>query len=86
MVQKVLKGSGGVIAIGIVIGLVIAAVSAGGYHFAGTPKFCASCHSMETVHSDWQQSKHKQFSCTECHLPDTILLHQVGYKDAGSLL
>ena len=82
MVQKVLKGSTGVIAVGIVIGLVVAAIAAGGYHFAGTPQFCASCHSMETVHSGWQQSKHKQFACIDCHLPDSNLVHQVGYKAA----
>jgi cytochrome c nitrite reductase small subunit len=82
MVQKVLKGSAGVAAVGIFIGLVIAAIVAGSYHLAGTPQFCASCHSMETVHSGWQQSKHKQFACIDCHLPDSNLAHQVGYKAA----
>lgn len=82
MIRKVFKGSAGVAAVGIVIGLVIAAVSAGGYHLAGTPQFCASCHSMATVHAAWQQSKHKQFSCTECHLPDRNLVYQMGYKAA----
>ena len=82
MVNKLLKGSAGVAAVGIVIGLAIAAVSAGGYHLAGTPQFCASCHSMATVHAGWQQSKHKQFACIECHLPDSNPVHQVAYKAA----
>jgi len=82
MIRKILKGSAGVTAIGIVIGLVIAGISAGSYHLAGTPQFCASCHSMETVHGAWLQSEHKQFACIECHLPDSNLASQVTYKAA----
>ncbi len=82
MVHKLLKGATGVAAVGIAIGLVLAAVSAGGYHLAGTPQFCAACHSMAQVHAGWQQSNHKQFACIECHLPDSNLVHQVGYKAA----
>lgn len=82
MVYNGLKGSFTIAVVGVVIGLIIAGISAGSYHFAGTPQFCSSCHSMETVHGAWQQSQHKQFACIECHLPDSNPARQVTYKAA----
>ncbi|HET6459971.1 MAG TPA: NapC/NirT family cytochrome c, partial [Syntrophales bacterium] len=56
---------------GVIAGVVIALILAGGYHASGSPKLCCSCHSMELVYQRWNQTNHKQFACTECHLPDT---------------
>lgn len=53
------------IACGICIGLFMVAV----YHMAESARFCASCHSMQYVTSQWRLSKHKQFVCEDCHIP-----------------
>lgn len=55
------------------------------------PKFCASCHEMETPHASWQQSPHfvnktgVQVTCVECHLPhkDDRISHFVARFVAG---
>ena len=69
----------------MIIGIVLVAISAAGYHAASTPGFCISCHSMGYVGSQWQQSHHKQFACTECHMPDANIAVQVGYKAKAGL-
>ena len=74
-----------VLVLGVIGGIVIALILAGGYHASGSPKFCASCHSMELVYNRWQQTNHKQFTCTECHLPDTNIAGQVLYKTRQGL-
>ena len=66
--------------IGIVLGLLIAGVGSGAYHLAGIPRFCASCHSMGYVAARWGESRHKQFACTECHLPAGGLVEKMVYK------
>lgn len=65
---------------GIVIGLVAMAAAVGAYHQSGNARFCGSCHSMKPVHQEWRLSNHHQFTCTECHLPDTHIAGQVTYK------
>lgn len=65
---------------GIIIGIILTAIMAGGYHTSGSPRFCAACHSMDHVRNHWQQSNHKQFACIECHLPDANIGVQVSYK------
>ncbi|WP_422663613.1 cytochrome c3 family protein [Sporomusa sp.] len=44
-------------------------VGGAGYAYADSPQFCGSCHSMTESAASWQASNHKQFSCTDCHLP-----------------
>ncbi len=62
------------------IGILLTVFAMGGYHAAGSPAFCISCHSMKDVGVQWQQSRHKQFACIECHLPDSNIVRQVTYK------
>lgn len=64
----------------VFVGLVLAVLMAGVYHYSGSSEFCGACHSMETVHTQWRVSRHKQFACTECHLPDSNLAGKFIYK------
>jgi cytochrome c nitrite reductase small subunit len=70
---------------GAVIGILLTLLSIEGYHAAGSPVFCLSCHSMKEVGSQWKQSRHKQFACIECHLPDSNIAVQVTYKTKAGL-
>ena len=60
---------------------VIGMVAAGsGYALAESPSFCGSCHSMEQAHTSWLASNHKQFDCTDCHLPNRNLATKMAAK------
>jgi len=65
---------------GIIIGLIISGIAVGTYHQSGNARVCSSCHSMKLVHNRWLASNHRQFSCMECHLPDTHIAGKVTYK------
>lgn len=53
-----------------VVILVIAAIL-GGYRFydyvENDPRFCGSCHIMQTAWQTWQQGPHKSVNCHTCH-------------------
>jgi cytochrome c nitrite reductase small subunit len=68
------------LAAGAIIGILLTLISIGGYHAAGVPSFCISCHSMKYVGSQWKQSQHKQFACIECHMPDSNIAERITYK------
>lgn len=70
---------------GFVAGAIIVFAMVGGYHASGNPLVCGSCHSMDHVYGRWQASMHKQFACTECHLPDTNIAGKIGYKVKAGL-
>ena len=70
---------------GIVIGIIISAIAVGAYHQSGNARFCGSCHSMNPVHQQWKASNHHQYTCTECHLPDTHIVGQVAYKTKAGI-
>jgi cytochrome c nitrite reductase small subunit len=70
---------------GIMIGIVVSAIAVFAYHQSGNDRFCGSCHSMKLVHDRWQVSKHQQFTCTECHLPDKNIFSKVAYKTKAGL-
>jgi cytochrome c nitrite reductase small subunit len=55
--------------LGTVLGMMLAALYAGAYHYMGTSTFCMTCHSMEGAGAQWKMSGHKQFGCIDCHLP-----------------
>lgn len=59
--------------VGLIIAIVGMAAVSGGYVYAESPKFCGSCHSMDTAFTTWQHSNHKQLACTDCHLPNNNL-------------
>lgn len=70
---------------GVAIGMLIAVAGVWGYHQSGDARFCGSCHSMNQVHSGWRLSNHHQFTCTECHLPDTHIAGKLAYKTRAGL-
>ena len=70
---------------GCVIGLILAVLAGAAYNNSGDARFCGSCHSMKLVHTRWQASHHKQFTCTECHLPDTNIVGKVAYKTKAGI-
>jgi len=69
-----------ILSVGILLGFLLACLSAGAYHFAGTSKFCTGCHSMGYVHSQWRRSMHSSFACIECHMPDANVVTRIAYK------
>jgi cytochrome c nitrite reductase small subunit len=71
--------------LGVAAGAIIVLLLTGTYYASGSPKFCGSCHSMKLVYSRWQGTNHKQFACTECHLPDTNIVGKVAYKTRAGL-
>jgi len=70
---------------GIMIGIVVSTIAVLAYHQSGNARFCGSCHSMKPVHQQWNISNHRQFTCTECHLPDTHIAGKVAYKTRAGL-
>ncbi|HOX14810.1 MAG TPA: NapC/NirT family cytochrome c [Smithellaceae bacterium] len=70
---------------GIAIGIILSAIAVGAYHQSGNARFCGSCHSMNPVHHQWKASNHHQYTCTECHLPDTHIIGQVAYKTKAGI-
>ncbi len=70
---------------GILGGVVLAAILAGGYAASGSPLFCGACHSMEHVSQRLALTNHKQFACIECHLPHAVLPVQLAYKARAGL-
>ncbi|HPR52446.1 MAG TPA: NapC/NirT family cytochrome c [Deltaproteobacteria bacterium] len=83
--DKALRSIIKVLLAGAFIGILITLISVAGYHAAGSPVFCMSCHSMKDVGATWKQSQHKQFACIECHLPDSNIAVQVAYKTKAGL-
>jgi len=74
-----------ILSAGIILGAVAVAAMVGGYHASASPLVCGTCHSMDHVYASWHTSTHKQFACTECHLPDTHLAGKLFYKTKAGL-
>ena len=72
-------------AIGVAIGLGLAVTASALYGLSGRSTFCGSCHSMAETYARWSASRHKQFSCSECHMPATGFLRQIAYKTRAGL-
>ena len=42
------------------------------YHYVeDDPRFCTTCHLMETAYSKWQTSVHREVGCHACHVQST---------------
>jgi predicted CXXCH cytochrome family protein len=54
-------GAGLVLGFGLVAMVFMVQVSS-------TPDFCGTCHIMKPYYASWQQSKHNQIACVECHI------------------
>ena len=70
---------------GILLGALFFAAAVWAYSASGDARFCGSCHSMKTVYTRWQTSNHGQFTCTECHLPDSHIAGKITYKTRAGL-
>jgi nitrate/TMAO reductase-like tetraheme cytochrome c subunit len=58
----------GWIAITLIIVFIVAALSAATIMYTSTPRFCSSCHIMETRYVSWKYSDHAGFTtCLSCH-------------------
>ena len=69
-----------ILILGILVGVVLLLLTEATYQASGSSRFCGACHSMELVYTRWQQTNHKQFACTECHVPDTNIIGKAAYK------
>jgi cytochrome c nitrite reductase small subunit len=71
--------------LGVFIGMILMAFLIEGHHASADPTACVACHSMNQVGASWQMSNHKQFACTECHMPASGALTRVLYKARAGL-
>ena len=67
-----------------VAGVLAIAASAGSYrayrYMKHDPKFCLSCHTMNSAYALWEKSGHKNIDCHVCHVPDIASnLHQLWF-------
>jgi predicted CXXCH cytochrome family protein len=68
-----LASAGGVLLIALAIG-----AWRGRQYMDHDPKFCTSCHTMNSAYALWGQSAHNKIECHTCHEPDVASnLHQL---------
>ncbi len=53
------------------LGLIVLTVVA--LKATASPKFCGSCHNMQTYIESWEQSSHREVSCLACHFEPGVL-------------
>lgn len=69
---------------GIILAVILMLCMSAGYSYSDSTEFCSSCHSMNEYAANWQTSNHKQFKCTECHLPqDNMIDKMVAKTETG---
>lgn len=56
--------------IGVFVGIVLFAGTAGTLKATDTGEFCSSCHIMGTVYETFSNSNHASLTCNDCHLPN----------------
>ena len=66
----------------VVLGILGLAASIAGYrgyrYIEHDPRFCTSCHTMNSAFALWEQSGHKNVECHTCHVPNVASnLHQL---------
>lgn len=79
--RKVLKYFG----LGFALALICVSLFWGTVAVSDTPKFCGSCHAMESYTHTWNASTHKQFNCGECHIPHDNLVDKYYVKGQSGL-
>ena len=63
------------------LGVFLAFGPPGLYAKTETPKFCGSCHVMESQYESWFYSGvHAQIKCVDCHLPNDSLPRHLMWK------
>ncbi len=67
----------------VVVAVVAGAATLGGIgiHLTNAPRFCATCHTVAPSYDTWAVSSHKEVSCVECHVRDSVTgwLHDKAY-------
>jgi len=53
----------------VILGVLFIGASYASVEITSTPKFCGSCHIMETYYASWHKGTHKEVACVECHIP-----------------
>lgn len=69
--------------LGMVMAVVGILITGGGFVYSSSPPFCGSCHSMDYVYSTYQASNHKQFTCSDCHVPHDSIVDTLYVKSAN---
>ncbi|GKS59150.1 hypothetical protein YTPLAS18_26770 [Nitrospira sp.] len=73
-----------------VLVLVAGAATLGGVglHFTNLPRFCATCHTVAPSYDSWLVSSHKDVTCVDCHVRDTVQgwLHDKAYAGTKDVL
>jgi nitrate/TMAO reductase-like tetraheme cytochrome c subunit len=59
--------AGTVFVVGLFLLAGSSALMTGAVHYTAQPPFCNSCHIMEPYYKSWQESKHADVACIECH-------------------
>jgi nitrate/TMAO reductase-like tetraheme cytochrome c subunit len=55
-------------------------------HYTSLPEFCGSCHIMKKAHKSWEESKHRNVKCVECHYaPGESHALKAKFKGLGQL-
>lgn len=54
--------------IAVLLVLILLACSGGFFAISEQTGFCNSCHIMNPYYASWQQSKHSEVNCLECHV------------------
>ncbi|WNF37124.1 NapC/NirT family cytochrome c [Bacillaceae bacterium IKA-2] len=71
--------------IGIFVGIVLFAGTAGTLKATDTADFCASCHVYESTINNFKQSNHANLNCNDCHTPNDSKLGKYTYKAKSAL-
>ncbi len=54
--------------------------------YTAQPDFCGSCHIMKKAHKSWEESKHRNVKCVECHYaPGETHALKAKFKGLGQL-
>ena len=72
-------------AIAIAVGLGIV-ITLGALEASSSPQFCGSCHEMKAYVVGWEESAHKNVSCTDCHFEPGLVNYAKGKLGAMKYL
>jgi cytochrome c nitrite reductase small subunit len=73
------------ILLGAIVAVVGMLLSGASFVYSSGPDFCGSCHSMEHVYYTWQASNHKQFTCSDCHVPHDNIVETMYVKGENGM-
>jgi hypothetical protein len=59
-------------ALGVLAAIGGIAAFRGNQYVEHEPKFCLSCHTMNSAYDLWEQSGHKDIDCHKCHTPNVV--------------